>query len=196
MDGLSAHAGGMRSSPRTSTDRAGRLYVATQDSAGFVDPAEVIGSASVPPIVIESVSVDNRPVDLTMRRPFVEPSRFQFDYTSLSLRSPENARFRYRLEGYDPDWIDAGGERHVTYGSLTPGPYRFRVIGASGKIPWHIPEDFKWFKKITTGNVIVMGRKTFESIGKPLPNRETIVLSRSGFSYPGVRTVKSLDEIL
>jgi len=70
-----------------------------------------------------------------------------------------------------------------------------RVIGAGGKIPWHIPEDFKWFKKITTGNVIVMGRKTFESIGKPLPNRETIVLSRSGFSYPGVRTVKSLDEI-
>jgi len=70
-----------------------------------------------------------------------------------------------------------------------------RVIGAGNKIPWHLPEDFKWFKQLTTGNVIVMGRKTFESIGKPLPNRETIVLSRSQFSYPGVRTVSDLKQI-
>ena len=70
-----------------------------------------------------------------------------------------------------------------------------RVIGNGNKIPWHLPEDFKWFKKMTTGNVIVMGRKTFESIGKPLPNRETIVLSRSGFQYPGVRTIADLTQI-
>lgn len=57
-----------------------------------------------------------------------------------------------------------------------------RVIGQGNKIPWHLPEDFKWFKKMTTGNVIVMGRKTFESIGKPLPNRETIVLTRECFN--------------
>ena len=56
-----------------------------------------------------------------------------------------------------------------------------RVIGADGKIPWHLPEDFKWFKKMTTGNVVVMGRKTFESMGKPLPNRINIILSR----HPG-----------
>lgn len=70
-----------------------------------------------------------------------------------------------------------------------------RVIGAGNKIPWHLPEDFKWFKQLTTGNVIVMGRKTFESIGRPLPNRETIVLSRSQFSHPGVRTIADLSEI-
>src|SRR5262245_37777372 len=70
-----------------------------------------------------------------------------------------------------------------------------RVIGAGGKIPWHLPEDFKWFKQMTTGQVIVMGRKTFESIGKPLPNRETIVLSASGFSYPGVTVVRDLKEL-
>jgi dihydrofolate reductase len=70
-----------------------------------------------------------------------------------------------------------------------------RVIGAGNKIPWHLPEDFKWFKQLTTGNVIVMGRKTFESIGKPLPNRETIVLSRSQFSFPGVRTASDLSQI-
>lgn len=70
-----------------------------------------------------------------------------------------------------------------------------RVIGAGGKIPWHLPEDFKWFKRMTTGHVIVMGRKTFETIGKPLPNRETIVLSRSGFAHPGVQTIQSLEEL-
>lgn len=70
-----------------------------------------------------------------------------------------------------------------------------RVIGAGNRIPWHLPEDFKWFKRMTTGNVIVMGRKTFESIGRPLPDRETIVLSRSGFAHPGVRTVRSLEAL-
>jgi len=53
-----------------------------------------------------------------------------------------------------------------------------RVIGADGKIPWHLPEDFKWFKKMTLGNIIVMGRKTFESLGRPLPNRKNLILTR------------------
>lgn len=71
-----------------------------------------------------------------------------------------------------------------------------RVIGAGDKLPWHMPEDFQWFKKMTTGHVLIMGRKTYESIGKPLPNRTTIVLSRSVKSIPGVQIVpelKSLD---
>jgi dihydrofolate reductase len=53
-----------------------------------------------------------------------------------------------------------------------------RVIGAGNKIPWHLPEDFKWFKKMTMGNVVVMGRKTFESLGQPLPNRKNLVLTK------------------
>lgn len=70
-----------------------------------------------------------------------------------------------------------------------------RVIGNGNKIPWHLPEDFKWFKKMTTGQIIVMGRKTFESIGKPLPNRTTIILSRTNFQFPGVKTISDLSEI-
>lgn len=70
-----------------------------------------------------------------------------------------------------------------------------RVIGAGNRIPWHLPEDFKWFKKMTTGQVVVMGRKTFESIGKPLPNRTTIVLTRSPERIHGVRTVSDLGQI-
>ena len=70
-----------------------------------------------------------------------------------------------------------------------------RVIGQGNKIPWHLPEDFQWFKKMTTGHVVVVGRKTFESIGRPLPNRTTIVLSRSPFRYPGVQTLSDLRQI-
>jgi dihydrofolate reductase len=70
-----------------------------------------------------------------------------------------------------------------------------RVIGSGNRIPWRLPADFKWFKRKTAGQVVVMGRKTFESIGKPLPNRRTIVLSRSGFFDPGVRTVSRLEDI-
>lgn len=67
-----------------------------------------------------------------------------------------------------------------------------RVIGQGGRIPWHLPEDFKWFKKTTTGNVIVMGRKTYESIGRPLPNRVTVVVSKSGWNSEGVRVIQDL----
>src|SRR5579859_5440774 len=70
-----------------------------------------------------------------------------------------------------------------------------RVIGRGNAIPWHLPEDFKWFKKMTTGQVIVMGRKTFQSIGKPLPNRTTIVLTRSNQPIPGVLKAASLEHI-
>ena len=70
-----------------------------------------------------------------------------------------------------------------------------RVIGRGREIPWHLPDDFKWFKKMTTGQVVVMGRKTFESIGRPLPHRETIIVSARGFCHSGARTVRSLAEI-
>lgn len=70
-----------------------------------------------------------------------------------------------------------------------------RVIGRGSQIPWHLPEDFRWFKRTTTGHVLVMGRKTFLAIGEPLPGRETIVVSRTGFQHPGVRTVPELGAI-
>ena len=70
-----------------------------------------------------------------------------------------------------------------------------RVIGAGNKIPWDLPEDFKWFKKMTTGHILVMGRRTFESIGKPLPNRTTIVLTRSPKPIAGVWTIAELNQL-
>ncbi len=67
-----------------------------------------------------------------------------------------------------------------------------RVIGAANKLPWHLPEDFKWFRQQTTGKVLLMGRNTFESIGRPLPNRRTLVLSRSSGPISGVTVVRTL----
>lgn len=66
---------------------------------------------------------------------------------------------------------------------------RNRVIGDHNRIPWHLPADFQWFKRTTLGGILVMGRHTFESIGRPLPGRETFVLSRSQPSLPGVHVL-------
>ena len=70
-----------------------------------------------------------------------------------------------------------------------------RVIGNGLKIPWHLPEDFKWFKETTMGEVLVMGRRTFESIERALPGRETLVLTRGDFSHPDVEVIRSLEDI-
>lgn len=72
-----------------------------------------------------------------------------------------------------------------------------RVIGAGNHIPWHLPEDFRWFKATTMGHDLIMGRRTFESIGRPLPGRRTIVLSQSGYrpKNPDVVVCASLSQL-
>lgn len=76
------------------------------------------------------------------------------------------------------------------------------VIGSKDDLPWYLPEDLKHFKEITTGHTVIMGRKTYESIvsrlGKPLPNRKTVVITRNPqFSVPpDVNIYGSLDEVL
>lgn len=73
-----------------------------------------------------------------------------------------------------------------------------RVIGRDGGLPWHIPADLKHFKALTTGHTVIMGRRTYESIGKPLPNRRNIVVSRTMTQPPteGVELAASLEEAL
>lgn len=70
-----------------------------------------------------------------------------------------------------------------------------RVIGKGSKIPWQLPEDLHWFKKMTAGQIVVMGRKTFESIGQPLPDRTTVVLTRTLTHIPGAYTISDLSQI-
>jgi len=72
-----------------------------------------------------------------------------------------------------------------------------RVIGVDGQMPWHLPADLRHFKSITLGYPVLMGRRTFESIGKPLPDRQNIVLSRSEGALPaGCRRAGSLDQAM
>jgi len=71
------------------------------------------------------------------------------------------------------------------------------VIGASGKLPWHLPEDLKHFKALTLGHPLIMGRKTWESLGKALSGRENIVVTRApGYDAPGASVASSLDGAL
>ncbi len=72
---------------------------------------------------------------------------------------------------------------------------RNHVIGNNGDIPWHLPADLKYFKKMTMGRPVIMGRKTFDSIGKPLPGRDIIVVTRDPDAYQveGVTVVDSID---
>jgi dihydrofolate reductase len=70
-----------------------------------------------------------------------------------------------------------------------------RGIGVDNKLPWHLPEDLAHFKRVTLGHPIIMGRKTFESIGRPLPGRRNIVVTRNrDWHHAGVETAGSLDE--
>lgn len=72
-----------------------------------------------------------------------------------------------------------------------------RVIGKKGGMPWHLPSELKRFKEITTGHPIIMGRKTFESIGRVLSNRTSIIITRNeGFKVAGAEVVNSLDQAI
>jgi dihydrofolate reductase len=72
-----------------------------------------------------------------------------------------------------------------------------RVIGANGAIPWHLPDELRLFKRLTMGHHMIMGRRTWESIGKPLPGRTSVVVTRQpGFQAPGAVIARSLDEAI
>lgn len=81
--------------------------------------------------------------------------------------------------------------------SLIVAMAKNRVIGADGKIPWHLPNELQLFKSVTMGHHIVMGRKTWESIGRLLPGRTTVIVTRQkDYAAPGAIVVNALDEAL
>ena len=81
--------------------------------------------------------------------------------------------------------------------SLIVAMAKNRAIGLNNTLPWHLPEDLKYFKSVTMGKPIVMGRKTFDSIGRPLPGRLNVVITRnSEWQHPGVKTASSLQQAM
>jgi diguanylate cyclase (GGDEF)-like protein len=117
----------------------GKLWFTTKKGIVEVDPLHLIHNDLIPPVIVESVATDGAAqplggdLQLTPGKKSIE-----FHYTALSLRIPERVRFKYRLEGYENEWVDAGTRRVAYYTNLPPGQYTFRVIAANDDGVWNL----------------------------------------------------------
>ena len=124
--------------PKVSRAADGRLWFAGFDGVGIVDPRALPSNPVPPPVHIEQIVADG----VTHAPPAAArlPARVRdvsIEYTALSLGAPEKVAFRYRLEGRDDDWVEAGNRRQAFYTDLPPGSYRFRVIAANDRGLWN-----------------------------------------------------------
>jgi signal transduction histidine kinase len=128
--------GGNSSSGSRTAD--GRLWFPSIRGIVAVDPAHIRTNTVAPKVWIEQLRVDATPMQLIDQMK-VSPGRqqWEFHYTALSLIAPQRSRFRYRLEGFDRDWIDAGSRRIAYYTGLPPGTYAFRVIASNNDGIWN-----------------------------------------------------------
>jgi signal transduction histidine kinase/ligand-binding sensor domain-containing protein len=117
----------------------GRLWVANMVGAAGFQPALITGQRTPVNILVESVLADGveLPRQDTGFRASTSSRRFEIRYTVPELGSPKLLHFRHRLDGLDPDWVDAGAERSASYSKLLPGNYRFRVMVSGGDGQWH-----------------------------------------------------------
>lgn len=116
----------------------GKLWFATIKGVATVDPDHLRVNSLAPPLVIEQIRVDDQLLPLEGNPKVAAGStRFDFYYTAPSFIAPENVRFKYKLEGFDPDWIDGGNRRVAYYTNLRPGNYRFRVMAANNDGVWN-----------------------------------------------------------
>ena len=116
----------------------GRLWFPTIEGVVVVDPEHLPSNSILPPVQIESLLVDSRPVPV--RGPLELPpgkERLEFHYVGLSFREPGRVRFAYKLEGYDEDWVEAGTRRVAFYTHIPPGAYRFRVKACNDDGLWN-----------------------------------------------------------
>ena len=116
----------------------GRLWFTTQKGVVVVDPRHFARNQTIPPVLLEEVVVDGKS---NYPRPGMRippgADRLEFQYTSLSMQVPGRVRFRYKLEGYDRDWVDAGSRRSAYYTKLPPRQYRFKVLGSNDDGVWN-----------------------------------------------------------
>ena len=107
-------------------------------ASSVVDPERLTTNTLPPPVHIEDVTIDRRRVRFASRAE-APPGRgdLAFRYTGLSFLAPEKVRFKYKLEGYDLDWVDAGDRRAAYYSNIPPGPYTFRVKAANNDGVWN-----------------------------------------------------------
>jgi signal transduction histidine kinase/ligand-binding sensor domain-containing protein len=119
----------------------GRLWFAMERGLVSFDPARIRADADPPIVHVEQVLIDG--IDAALDRPLVigpQARRLEFEYTGVSLRDGRRVRFRYRLDGFDTAWVDAGATRTASYTNLGPGRYRFHVAARAPDEPWNPAE--------------------------------------------------------
>jgi ligand-binding sensor domain-containing protein/signal transduction histidine kinase len=118
--------------------RDGRLWFPTIKGAAVIAPERIKTNDEPPPVVIEQVVVDDKPVEKTATIELPAGTyRLEFHYTGLSFIAPEKVHFKYRLEGLDQNWVDAGSRRTAYYTSIPPGHYTFHVLAANNDGVWN-----------------------------------------------------------
>ena len=138
LDGLTAELRGPLASPSTLQTTDGRIWFATSNGLAWINPKRIVRNTVSPPVLIESVTANGRKYNnsTSLKLP-PRIANLQIAYTATSLTVPERVRFRYKLEGQDKEWQDAGTRREAFYTNLDPGPYQFRVIACNNDGVWN-----------------------------------------------------------
>lgn len=137
-DGLDGVALQARAVPTLAMDAAGVLWIASNQGVATIDPARIVRNTLPPPVSIQRLATEDgefAAVDGTALPQGT--TQLRIEYTAASLSVPGRVRFRYRLDGADAEWQDAGGRRETFYTNLGPGDYRFHVIAANDDGAWN-----------------------------------------------------------
>ncbi|HKY21413.1 MAG TPA: two-component regulator propeller domain-containing protein [Vicinamibacterales bacterium] len=140
--GLTSMVGTVGDSPGAVKASDGRIWMVWTVGASVLNPSRIGDNRLPPPVHIEDASIDHRVFDRGERAE-ATPGRgdLVFRYTGLSFQAPEKVRFRYKLEGYDQDWIEAGDRRTAYYNNIAPGRYTFHVTAANNDGIWNDKGD-------------------------------------------------------
>ncbi len=122
--------------------RDGKLWFPTIRGVTMIDPEHVKFNSLAPPVMLEQAVVDHRGLDVSQNRERVwaiapGSKAFEFHYTGLSLFAPQQVRFKYKLDGFEEDWVEAGPRRSAYYTNLPPGNYKFRVQACNNDGVWN-----------------------------------------------------------
>jgi PAS domain S-box-containing protein len=116
----------------------GRLWFPTLKGVAVVDPEHLMVNTTTTPVVVESVLVDKRPAQVAPEMSLPPGNgEVEFHYAGLSFLAPQRVRYRYKLESFDQDWVDAEGRRVAYYTNLLPGTYRFHVLASNNDGIWN-----------------------------------------------------------
>jgi ligand-binding sensor domain-containing protein/signal transduction histidine kinase len=116
----------------------GKLWFSTIKGVAMIDPTNIQFNQQPPPVSIEQIRADDKALSSTSEMQLASgTNRLEFIFTALSFVAPDKVRFKYKLEGFDPDWIDAGSVRSASYTNLRPGKYTFRVIASNNDGVWN-----------------------------------------------------------